>query len=564
MGYAGGMCTVLALIALLGCTRGPVDLPKGDTGSTGDPDDSDGRDTDTGETGQSDCTSDEGPALLTSTGCVVGVPVASGERYLGIPYAEPPVGALRFEAPVPAAAWDEPLDATEAGSPCLQTGDSPDGDLHDGEGDEDCLTLNVWRPEDASDAPLIFFIHGGNFLTGSGAVDDLAHLPTLGRNAVVVTFNARLGPFGYLAHPALSQESKVGVSGNEGVLDTLQALRWVNDNAENLGADPDRILVVGEESGGLLACTLLLSPLAEGLMDGVVLQSAGCGVLALPMADKDPDPGYQSAEDAGRALAEALSCEGEDQEVIDCLKARPAEAIRTALAASPAPYMQGVPWAPNVDGYVLPDDAITLVNDGQFRDVPIFAGVNADEGTLYTEAIGAVELSDIAFPLRVQALIEDNGGDPDAFDLDSYSASRYGSISAAYTAFYGNFIHTCPTRNFLRAISTKTARVYAYTFTHAPSFADSTLGVYTGAELPFLFGTHADEYTEQERLISAWLQASWLWALDDPPEVFGVGEWPDFEGDDWVLFGDATEPGVDDDPYDDVCDSIDATGWQLY
>lgn len=521
-------------------------------------------DTDSGEISEDACFSADAPWLSTTTGCVTGAPFAYGEAFLGLPYARPPTGARRFLPPEPVTPWSLPLAAETLGEPCLQTYDSADGAHLAGEGDEDCLTLNVWRPEDAAGLPLVFFVHGGNFLNGSGGVPDLALDPSLARDAVVVTHNARLGPFGYLAHPGLSAASKAGVSGNQGVLDTLLALRWAHDNAEALGADPDRVLLVGQESGGLVACTLLFSPLSEGLFDAVMLQSAPCGLLQRPLSDIDPSSAFRSAEDAGEALADALSCTGTDAEEVACLQDRPASGVLEMLSARPAPLMEGVPWEPTVDGYVLPDTPQALLAAGSLRQVPIFAGVNADEGSLYADEIGADEISEFTMFLAFSKLMEEAGADPDGLSDEVYTSARYGSPSAAFIAFYGDFVHTCPTRSFLRAASQLNQDVYAYTFTHTPSFTSPELGAFTGAELPFLFGTRADAYQGSEALISAWLQSAWLWSLDAPPMVIGVGEWPDFEGEDWVLFGDASDPGTDDDPYEDVCDAIDLTGWQVY
>ncbi len=558
------MSTPALLLWLFACRIPPVDVGKVDTDEPQETGLIGNDDTDTGEEPESDCASAEAPWLETTTGCVTGVSDGGVESFLGLPYAEPPTGARRFLPPEPIAPWSVTLEADSLGSPCLQTYDSPDGALLDGEGDEDCLTLNVWRPAGASGLPLIFYVHGGNFLNGSGGVPELAESPTLPRDAVVVTHNARLGPFGYLAHPGLSAASKEGVSGNQGVLDTLQALRWVNENAETLGADPDRVILVGQESGGLAACALLLSPLAEGWFDGVILQSAPCGLLSTPLSDRDPTATYASAEDAGQALADALGCEGTDEEQVACLQERPASGVLGALTAQPAPFMEGVPWVPNIDGYLIPDTALALVAAGAVRDVPVIAGVNADEGTRYADAIAADDVSEFTLDFVIPRLLEEGGADDDAFPEDAYTVARYGSAPDAFIAFYGDFVHTCPTRSFLRALAEISDDVRAYTFTHTPSFAADGLGAYTGAEIPFLFGTRADEYTGNEALISAWVQSAWLWSLDTPPMVIGVGEWPDFEGDHWVLFGDGADPGTDDDPYEDPCEAFDLAGWQRY
>lgn len=562
------MARALLLLGMTGCGIPPLSEIVGDSVVH---DDTSEEETG-GDTGAPACGDGVLPALSSTSGCITGAELLDedgepwGEAFLGVPYAAPPLGPLRFLPPSRVADWSEPLAATDPGQPCLQTYDTKDGALSDGEGDEDCLRLNIWRPKDADGLPLLFFIHGGAFLHGSGAVTELAADPTLAKSAVVVTHNARLGPFGYLAHPALSAASKLGVSGNQGVHDTIEALSWVNDNALELGADPDRVLLVGQESGGLVACALLMSPLASGLFDAAFLQSAPCGWLELPLSDEVPSEEIRSAEDAGQALAAALGCEGSDEQVLACLQNTEPEAVLGALEARKARLtdQDGVPWEPNVDGYVLPEPARARIAAGLVHDVPVFAGVNADEGTIYADDINASAVPGSFLYFYIQQLLDKNGTDPSSFPDDLYTVAAHGSAPAAYAAFYGDLLHTCPTRSFLRALSSQRGEVYAYTWTHAPSFGDAELGAFTGSELPFLFGTRAAEWSDEERKMSGWLQSAWLWSLEVEPLVIEVGEWPEADEDLWVVFGDDGEPETEEDPYGERCEAIDATGWHAY
>ena len=553
--------TLLCALTLLASACEPPVIPDQSLPEDTAPPDED----DTGEAPI--CPPDLDPVIASASGCVWGSSDGSVESFLGIPYAEPPVDELRFLAPHAIDPWTEPLAAGSSGSPCLQTFDSKDGALMDGEGDENCLTLNVWRPVGAEGLPIFFFVHGGRFLNGAGTVTDLAGSASLPEDAVVVTHNYRLGPFGYLAHGALTRASRREASGNQGVLDSLLALRWVAENAEALGGDANQIVLVGQEAGGLQACALLMSPLTEGLLSAAVLQSAGCGWLTRPMQDTEgDDTDALAGEEIGDRLASALSCSGGDEEVLACLQEATAYKVRTALDARPVMLMDedGVPWEPIVDGYVLPDTVPALVRAGLVPDIPVFAGVNADEGSLFAEEIDAISISPFTLDVSINHTLETYGEAGATLPGGTFSPDAWGGAPQAFAAFYGYATVICPTRTFLSALREQRSGVYAYTFTHSPSFADPTLGAYTGAELPFLFGTHRDEYSEREAHLSAQLQASWLWTLQSQPWVLDLGAWPDIWDDSWVEFGDDDVPHAVTDPYGLLCDALDEAGWQVW
>ncbi len=225
------------------------------------------------ETGPCRCT------VATQEGLVEGRLDAGVWEFLGIPYAAPPSGPLRWRPPEPVPPW-------EGVRPCKQFGDScpqPDAPWYGlGSLGEDCLYLNVWvaAGESGSSLPVLVWIHGGAFLSGSASLELNRGLPLYdGRNlarrgAVVVTVNYRLGPFGFLAHPLLSRESPEGVSGNYGLLDQMAALRWVRENIEGFGGDPSRITLFGESAGAVSILYLMVSPPAAGLFQGAIAESA--------------------------------------------------------------------------------------------------------------------------------------------------------------------------------------------------------------------------------------------------------------------------------------------------
>ena len=300
-------------------------------------------DQDTGETaGDYDavsCPDDLDFGVSSVTGCVVGE-VASGlEVFLGIPFALPPTGDLRFARPVVPEVWEEPFGADTVGTVCVQ-----DDGLGGLMGDEDCLSLNVFRPEgtQAGDGlPILFFTHGGSFTAGAGSLDMFTDHPGLAEHAVVVTHNYRLGPLGFFAHESLTREDAEtsggsGTSGNQGLFDTLLALEWTRDSAEAFGGDPGRVMVFGESAGGISTCALLFSPLTEGMFDAAIIQSGACGFLEWPMSGSE-----SAAEGVGASYAQSLGCEVED--VPSCLRTLEVEEIFDQVSmAVPFPVVDGV------------------------------------------------------------------------------------------------------------------------------------------------------------------------------------------------------------------------------
>jgi para-nitrobenzyl esterase len=301
------------------------------------------------------------------TGPVVGVTTPAMHKFLGIPYAEPPVGPLRWAPPEAHAPWTAPRDASAFGSRCAQT-PSPFGEVSSS---EDCLSLNVYTPHQKSVAahdlkrkrPVMVWIHGGAFQVGSAENYDPTKLVTDG-NVVVVTINYRLGSFGFLAHPALSAESPDGVSGNYGILDQQLALRWVHDNIRAFGGNPKRVTIFGESAGGISVHAQLASPGAAGTFHRAIVES---GAIF-------QQPELADAEDAGTALADSLGC---TDQTAACLRALSAADV---LAGQPSGLQS---TSPVIDGVVLPTSIRTAFKNGVFNHVPVIEGSNHDEMRLF-------------------------------------------------------------------------------------------------------------------------------------------------------------------------------------
>lgn len=292
------------------------------------------------------------------------------ESFKGVPYARPPVGALRWRAPRPAEAWSGVRDAGEVGAICVQAPANGDPGVGPLPMSEDCLTLNIWTPSRREGPlPVMVWIHGGGYNNGSGtaALYDGAALAR--RGVVVVTINYRLGRLGFFDHPALAAERAPGEpAGNHGVMDQIAALEWVRDNIAAFGGDRERVTIFGESAGGAAVTQLMVAPSARGLFHRVVAQSALGRQRSAELAlDR---PGRPSAQRLGVAFARSA---GLGTEVTaDQLRALPADRL---LNPMPGFYSDNLV----VDGQVLGEDVIEAFAAGRQAAVPLILGTNSAE-----------------------------------------------------------------------------------------------------------------------------------------------------------------------------------------
>lgn len=298
--------------------------------------------------------------------------------YKGIPYAAPPVAALRWRPPQPVPAWTEPRTFGGFGPACPQA-------EADDDSSEDCLTLNVWTPagQDTTRAPVMVFIHGGAFLSGAGSLATYDGAALAENGVVVVTLNYRLGALGFMAHPLLSLESPQGVSGNYGLLDQQAALAWVRRNIAAFGGDPNTVTVFGQSAGGASIVLQLVSPAAANLFDRAIVQSpVGPGALR-PL--QTSAPGLLSAEAVGLLLARQLGAQGAD-DVLAALRRADTDAVLAATSALPAETfleVAGIVFGPVVDGVVVPGHPVERIRAGQQHPKPLLIGTVRDEATLF-------------------------------------------------------------------------------------------------------------------------------------------------------------------------------------
>ena len=451
------------------------------------------------------------PSLVkTQQGTVQGVVQSTFRSFLGIPYAAPPVGNLRWKPPQAHAPWSTTLNATMAGNPCPQIA-SPFGQAST---NENCLFLNVYTPNPVTaNAPVMVWIHGGAFVAGEGS--DFNPAATLvAQGAVVVTINYRLGAFGFLALPSLSAEDANGSSGNYGLQDQQFALQWVHNNIQAFGGNPDNVTIFGESAGGFSVCANIASPDARGLFQRAITESGPCTF---------PLPTLASVENTDAALAAKLGC---NQQVAAqqtaCLRALSAQQI---LAAQSTGFNVGgnsasiLSFSPNVDGSVLPQSLTNALLSGRFNHVPVLEGTNQTEGRLFIalgfDLTANGPLSAAQYPAAVQALV---GAQVAPQVLDEYPLSHFSSPDVALSAIFGDAGFSCPARaaDQLFAVSVPT---FAYEFNdiNSPMLFLPPVSFPYGAthtdEIQYLFqvdGLASRLNANQERLsgqmISYWVQ----------------------------------------------------------
>ncbi len=287
--------------------------------------------------------------------------------FRGIPYAASTAGDNRWRPPQPVPAWEGVRDATAWGDRCPQ----PASTQGTGDISEDCLTLNVVTPAstNADKLPVMVFFHGGGLTLGTANSPLYNHTGLPLQGVVLVTVNSRLGPLGYLAHPALSAASGQNASGNIGTLDLIASLQWVQQNIRNFGGDPDNVLIFGESGGGTKVLSLLASPLAEGLFHRAVVQSGSA------LASPERVTTLAAAETQGARLAAQVGA-ADAEDVLAALRATPWQDLVAAASDAEVAFRANLV----VDGWVLPESVHDTFRNGNQHAVPLMIGANAGEG----------------------------------------------------------------------------------------------------------------------------------------------------------------------------------------
>jgi len=305
----------------------------------------------------------EGPLVQVAGGQLRGVRAQEGVRaFLGVPYARPPVGKLRWRAPQPLPPWEGVREARHFGPRAMQSYRWSDMVFRSDRADEDCLYLNVWTPEGASGLPVLVYFHGGGLVAGDGSEPRYDGAALARHGIVVVTLNYRLGVFGFFVHPELRAEDAQGCAGNYGFLDQLAALRWVRQNIASFGGDPAKVTLAGQSAGAASVCAQVLSPQARGLFRAAVAQSGSMvgthAPVALPVAES-------------RGLELARSANAPD---LAAMRELPAAELLCLSEQAGMPRL-----GPCIDGRYLVEPARTSLEFGRQTDVPLLIGWTSEE-----------------------------------------------------------------------------------------------------------------------------------------------------------------------------------------
>ena len=470
------------------------------------------------------------PDIVKVDGGQISGTSAEGVRvFKDVPFAAPPVGALRWKAPQPVVPWTGVKRADTFGPECVQT-PYPPGSVYTMEPapqSEDCLHLNIWttaRPADRQ--PVMVWIHGGAWTRGASNIATYDGAALSRRGVVVVTVNYRLGPLGFLAHPELTAESPNHSSGNYAILDHVAALKWIQRNIAAFGGNPGNITIFGESAGSWSVNATQATPLATGLFHKAIGQSGGQFARTQTLAE---------AEKGGLALAAAVGADS-----LAALRAVPAE----KLIAVPS-FRSAI----NVDRWVLPSDVRTIFAEKQHNNVPVLLGSNADEWTT---------LSDRSqFPKTLDEFRERMGAQfPNlAEELnEAYPVKSDADIPAAMLAIGRDTIFSLEMRTWARLVAAAGQRAFLYQFTHVPPGPNATYrGAYHAAEIQYVFGNLRNPlftYTDADRRLSDAMSQYWVnFAKSGDPNGAGLPAWA------------AYDPG--DEPYLELGASIRARGHLL-
>jgi len=458
----------------------------------------------------------DAPLVTAPAGDVRGVAADGVHVFRGIPYARPPVGDLRWRPPASLPPWTGVREATAFGAACMQPA-SPFASH--AAMSEDCLFLNVWTPGPARKAPVLVWIHGGSLVSGAASEAIYDGAGFAGRGVVLVSINYRLGALGWLAHPGLSAESPDNISGNYGLMDQIEALRWVRRNIGAFGGDPDNVTIAGESAGALSVLYLMAAPKARGLFHRAIAQSAY--MITMPELRNGSWADWPDAETAGALLADALGAA--DPAALRALDAR---AIIEGTART-----RYFPLG-NIDGHTLPRQLVETFDRGEQAAVPVLAGYN--EGEIRS-------LRFLLPPAPASAAL-----------YDAEIRARYGDLAEAFLARYPaetmaeSMLET--TRDALYGWTAERlavkqtalgARAFLYYFDHGyPSADEGGFRAFHASEIPFVFGTTdatprywppVPQDARERRLSDAMLSYWATFARDGAPRAHGEEAWRPYD-----------------------------------
>ena len=482
------------------------------------------------------CGTDEKPdptRVKLADGELQGSVKGTSLQFLGIPYARPPVGDLRWKAPQKPEPWTDLRDATSFGKRCAQLLDATLQNA--ASSDEDCLYLNVWTPVPAVKDPLpvMIWIHGGGNTNGSasepvpfvnsGVFYDGEFLAG-NHGVVVVSLNYRLGILGFFGHPDLAAE---GSSGNQGLLDQQMAFRWVHDNIAKFGGDPGNVTIFGESAGSFDVCMHMVAPSNAGLFHRAISESGGCTTV---------QPTRAQAEAAAVSLATSLGCTGAG--ALACLRGKSVDSLVTSGSSG---------LGLEVDTQFIPDQPRTLYDTGKIAKVPYLLGSNTDEGTLFLPAAKPASEADYMTALTAMFGATVAPQVAAAYPMSNFAGGMPNPATAALARVIGDSRLVCTTFDTAVRAAHAGASVYMYNFdVPVPAVISATLGATHGSELTSVFGTSPTFSTDPgAKSVSDLMQRYWTrFAGTGNPNAGADLGWPAFTEAQNVRVNLARQPSV--------------------
>ena len=472
------------------------------------------------------------PVRLES-GLITGAPAKSADVrvFKGVPFAAAPVGPLRWRAPEPPAAWDGVRKAEEFGPRCMQGGGGGRSGAAVPPTSEDCLYLNVWTAAASATErrPVIVWSYGGSLTSGAGSQLQYDGEALAKKGVVFVTYNYRLGVFGFFAHPDLTRESANHASGNQGLQDLTAALRWVQKNIAAFGGDPSRVTIMGESAGASLVGCLVGSPMARGLFHRAIAESAACGGTSIT-----PMQTLSQAEDAGKTVAATLNAPTLAQ-----LRSLPADEV----------LRKGTGTRVIIDGWSIPEDVPAMFARGRQNPVDLLVGSNKDEGTFPGFRIPSGDAQHFAQQSR-----EHYGPMAETF-MKLYPAGSDAESNASQLAAFRDRV-AWNMRTWASQQSLLTPKVYAYYFKREPPVApgQASRGASHTTEIPYAFNNlHLDSrpWTDADRRLADIMSSYWAnFAATGNPNGAGLPAWPAFSTKERhvILLDESVRAGAEPDP----------------
>ncbi len=454
--------------------------------------------------------------VSVDTGRIQGSAEAGVISFKGIPFAAPPVGKLRWRPPQPAAKGNGIRQATQFGHDCMQL-----PSIFSNSPSEDCLFVNVWAPEHhGQNLPVMVWIYGGAWVVGGSSLPFFDGSQFGRKGIVFVSFNYRLGRFGYFAFPALSKEGKNGLLGNYGYMDQIAALKWVQRNIAAFGGNPHEVTVFGQSAGGFSVHMLMTSPLAKGLFQRAMVQSGGGGFMHNCTGLRTGMHGRPSAEQMGVAFARSKGVGGDGYAALKKLRALPAEAILDGLTAATLEAANSTYAGPMIDGKLVVGQPPILYQQGKYQHVPMVVGATNGDAS-------------VSRATNEEELFAPFGADAKAAEK-AYNIAPSKNFLLLRNEVGGDALFVGPERFAAQTLSSQGDPVWEYRFSYVPiPVRDKLPSAPHGGETPFVFDGKAwfsVKLTPEDEKMAQEMSTYWAnFAKTGNPNGVGLPFWPSYD-----------------------------------